>query len=132
MLQSLWSGRIDSVYGGSIPHGRLYEKVFGIVRFSASGVSPRLGKTSELRMTYWFLEAFGEEVRFEGELSEFGFFDFFLLPTAEELRSTEFAQFPLFSSLFDSIRTFWEWNIQKNPSAQPRRSTLTRPTFNSE
>ena len=108
MLQSLWSGRIDSVYGGSIPHGRLYEKVFGIVRFSASGVSPRLGKTSELRMTYWFLKAVGEEVRFEGELSEFDYFDFSLLPTAEELRSTEFAQFPLFSSMFSSIRSFWE------------------------
>ena len=49
MLLDLWDGRIDKVYGGKIPHGRIYDEIFGIVRFSASGVAPRLGKTSELR-----------------------------------------------------------------------------------
>jgi len=62
MLTDLWNGRIDKVYGGKIPHGRIYDEVFGIVRFSASGVAPRLGKTSELRMTYWFLKEIGEKV----------------------------------------------------------------------
>ena len=85
MLEDLWRGRIEKVYGDMIPHGRIYDEIFGIVRFSASGVAPRLGKTSELRMTYWFLKEIGQPVMIQGDASIFDFCEFYLLPSMEEI-----------------------------------------------
>jgi len=50
LLQAIWKDKIARVYGDFIPHGRIFDEVYGIIRFSASGSAPRLGKTSELRI----------------------------------------------------------------------------------
>ena len=108
MLLDLWDGRIDKVYGGKIPHGRIYDEIFGIVRFSASGVAPRLGKTSELRMTYWFMKEMGEPVSISGGGHSYEFCEFYLLPSMEETRNSQFQSFPRFGNLVKSLRAFWD------------------------
>ena len=125
MLQSLWSGRISSVYGDSIPHGRLYDKVFGMVRFAASGVSPLLGKTSELRMTYWFMKDIGQKVEYGEGVKNFGFFDFFLLPTADEIKSGQLTVFPNFASVFSSIQKFWDLEYTETFSLHDRSDLMS-------
>jgi len=108
LLQDIWNDKITQVYGGYIPHGRIFDEVYGIIRFSASGVAPRLGKTSELRMLYWYMKEIGEKVNFGSNLKEFGFCEFYLIPTIEEMRKQNFTMFPIFSKQYAAIKTFWD------------------------
>ena len=48
LLQKIWDDKISAVYGDYIPHGRIFDEVYGIIRFSASGNAPKLGKISEI------------------------------------------------------------------------------------
>jgi hypothetical protein len=108
LLQSIWNEKISHVYGNSIPHGKLFDEVYGIIRFSASGNAPRLGKTSELRMLYWYMKGIGQAVSFGPELDKFGFCEFYILPTKEETRGLEFAEFPNFARYYEAINALWE------------------------
>jgi hypothetical protein len=108
VLEEVWKGRIDKVYGNMIPHGRIYDEVFGLVRFSASGVAPKLGKTSELRMTYWFMKDMGQPVELLDECEPFNFCEFYLLPTKSELRRNDFSDFPNFDNLVQCLKPFWD------------------------
>ena len=107
-LQALWMDRIDCVFGDAIPHGKIFDEVFGIIRFSASGQSPRLGKVSELRMTYWYAKEIGEPVIFGSDLEQYNFCEFYLLPSMEELRNLDFTPFPNFSIHYKAICKIWE------------------------
>jgi hypothetical protein len=85
LLEKIWIDKIEAVYGQYIPHGRIFDEMYGIIRFSASGNAPRLGKTSEMRMLYWYMYSCGEKVEFFGDVSHFKFIEFYLLPTYDEL-----------------------------------------------
>lgn len=108
LLEKIWVDKVEAVYGKFIPHGRLFEEVYGIVRFSASGNAPKLGKTSEFRMLYWYLCSVGQKVDFAGEVAHLNFIEFYLLPTYEELRAENFIEFKNFSKFYDSTKIFWE------------------------
>ena len=108
VLQSLWRDRIDVVYGDYLPHGRLFEEMYGIVRFSASGNAPKLGKTSEYRMLYWYLKELGEPVAFAGNAEQYDFFEFWLLPTYEEHVVENHIFFRNFLAFYKSTKKLWE------------------------
>jgi hypothetical protein len=108
LLQTIWKDKITRVYGGFIPHGRIFDEVYGIIRFSASGNAPRLGKTSELRMLYWYMKDIGQPVSFGSGLEQFDFCEFYLLPTIEETRMLDFRMFPVFFEYYNAIKAFWE------------------------
>ena len=107
LLQKIWDDKINVVYGDYIPHGRLFEEVYGIVRFSASGNAPKLGKISEFRMLYWYMKDIGEKVTFGQNLNQFNFLEFYLLPTYEELLNTNFVFFDNFNEYFTATNSFW-------------------------
>ena len=107
LLQKIWDDKISIVYGDYIPHGRLFEEVYGIVRFSASGNAPKLGKISEFRMLYWYMKDIGERITFGQNLNQFNFLEFYLLPTYEELVNTSFIFFTNFSEYFNATNSFW-------------------------
>lgn len=107
LLQKIWDYKISIVYGDYIPHGRLFEEVYGIVRFSASGNAPKLGKISEFRMLYWYMKDIGERITFGQNLNQFNFLEFYLLPTYEELVNTSFIFFTNFSEYFNATNSFW-------------------------
>jgi hypothetical protein len=108
LLENIWEIGIEEVFGNSIPHGKLYDEIFGIIRFSASGNAPRLGKTSELRMLYWYMKDIGEEVNISGNLNNYNFCEFYLLPSMQELRDEDLSFFPRFRKYYDAIKAFWE------------------------
>lgn len=106
LLQKIWD-KISVVYGDYIPHGRLFEEVYGIVRFSASGNAPKLGKISEFRMLYWYMKDIGEKVTFKQNVNQFNFLEFYLIPTYEELLNKNFIFFNNFNEYFNAINSFW-------------------------
>ena len=108
LLKKIWEIGIEEVFGNSIPHGKLYDEIFGIIRFSASGNAPKSGKTSELRMLYWYMKDVGEKVIISGNINNYNFCEFYLLPTMEELRDNDFSFFPKFKRYYEAIEAFWE------------------------
>ena len=108
MLQKIWRDKIEIVYGKYIPHGRIFDRMYGIIRFSASGNAPKLGKTSEYRMLYWYMKDLGQKVDFDGEVSHLKFLEFYVLPTYDELTQESFAFFKNFKSFYDPTKRFWE------------------------
>lgn len=107
LLQKIWDDKISIVYGDFIPHGRLFEEVYGIIRFSASGNAPKLGKISEFRMLYWYMKDIGERVIYGQDVNNFNFLEFYLLPTYEELTNTNFNFFNNFNEYFNATSSFW-------------------------
>lgn len=108
LLQKIWDDKISTVYGDYIPHGRIFDEVYGLIRFSASGNAPRLGKISEYRMLYWYLQKIGEKVELTSSVRHLSFIEFYILPTYEELRTSNFKFFDVFQSFFYSTRNFWK------------------------
>ncbi|MDA7737415.1 hypothetical protein N8861_03655 [Porticoccus sp.] len=108
LLQKIWRDKIEIVYGKYIPHGRIFDQMYGIVRFSASGAAPRLGKTSEYRMLYWYMKDLGEKVTFGKEVDRFRFLEFYLLPTYDELIGETFIHFSKFKKFYLSTKKFWK------------------------
>lgn len=108
LLQKIWRDKIEIVYGKYIPHGRIFDEMYGIVRFSASGNAPRLGKTSEYRMLYWYMVDLGEKVSYGGNVSHLDFLEFYVLPTYDELMQENFTYFSNFSNFYTSTKRFWQ------------------------
>ena len=108
LLQKIWRDKIEVVYGKYIPHGRIFDEMYGIVRFSASGNAPRLGKTSEYRMLYWYMKDLGEKVTYNGNVDHLSFLEFYILPTYDELTQENFTFFSNFSSFYNSTKRFWD------------------------
>ncbi|HEX2787579.1 MAG TPA: hypothetical protein VHP32_06700 [Ignavibacteria bacterium] len=90
---------LENSFGKHIPFGRYYEEVYSIVRFVAAW-QPKTGRQSEMRMLYNFLSIFGEKINIEGKWS---FYEFYILPTYNDLLSNNLKNFPKFSDLFDTI-----------------------------
>ena len=107
LLTSIWTDKISKVYGSSIPHGKLFDEVYGIVRWSASGNAPRLGKTSELRMLYWYMKEVGERISFVGETEKYNFCEFYIIPDESEIRSSDFTKFPNFRKYLKAVEALW-------------------------
>ncbi|WP_156168482.1 hypothetical protein [Methanoculleus sediminis] len=97
VLNYLWDVTVSNSYGGQLPFGRLWDPVFGLVRWVASWNSPS-GRKSELIQTHYFLSRFGVRINTGDGYPKI---DFFLLPTYEELRdsSNPLTWFPEFSKL---------------------------------
>ena len=108
LLQKIWKDKIEIVYGKYIPHGRLFDEMYGIIRFSASGMAPKLGKTSEYRMLYWYMKDIGEKVEFNGDVDHLSFLEFYILPTYDELIEERFSFFSTFFKYYKSTKKFWE------------------------
>lgn len=107
LLRKIWKDKIEIVYGEYIPHGRIFDEMYGIIRFSASGNAPRLGKTSEYRMLYWYMQDLGERVTYHNNISHLKFLEFYILPTYDELIQENFTFFSNFSSFYTSTKKFW-------------------------
>jgi hypothetical protein len=108
LLEKIWRDKLEVIYGDFLPHGRLFEEVYGIVRFSASGNAPKLGKVSEYRMLYWYMQDLGEKVSFRNEVAKYSFLEAYVLPTYNELRGERFNDFVRFSEFYLATKRFWE------------------------
>lgn len=122
LLEKIWDDKISIVYGDYIPHGRLFEEVYGIIRFSASGNAPKLGKISEFRMLYWYMKDLGEKVCYGQNVDHFNFLEFYLIPTYEELINSNFVYFNNFQGYFLSTTAFW--NIEYASIFQVKNNTF--------
>jgi hypothetical protein len=84
VLREIWHHVVGRGYGGSLPFGRLWDRVLGLARFYASFYSP--GRKSELIMTHYFCTRFGEHVACGSNVPSI---DFYLFPTWEEMTDPE-------------------------------------------
>jgi len=94
-VEDLWKRHVTGMYGDYIPYGRFYDEAYSLPRFTSALASPGGAKTERI-MLYNFLTDFGEKVAISGQWS---FLDFFLLPTYEEIRKRNFADFPRLKKL---------------------------------
>jgi hypothetical protein len=103
LVEELWYRIIDQQFGRSLPFGRMWDGVFGLVRFIASWNSDK-GRKGELIQTHYFASAFGERIATGSGIHV----DFYLLPTFEELVSTgnPLNLFPKFASLIHAADAF--------------------------
>jgi len=102
LFKELWK-HLSKIYGDYLPFGRYYDELFSIVRFVAAW-APKTGRQSEMRMLYNFLRLFGERIRVEGR---FDFFDFFLIPTYDDMMNEDLDDFPKFKRLFSAMKKIW-------------------------
>jgi len=105
VLEELWYKVIDGSFGKSLPFGKVWDPVFGLVRFVASWNSSG-GRKGELIQTHSFVSAFGTKIQTGSDIHV----DFYLLPTFEELRdlSNGLHIFSEFSELVAAAKRFTE------------------------
>lgn len=103
LLENLWI-YIEKSYGTSIPFGRFYEEIYSIPRFVAAW-QPKTGRQSEMRMLYNFMSTFGEEVVFP---SQWQHLEYYVIPTYEDVRHSEYSDFPTFAKLYISMKKLFE------------------------
>ena len=96
---------VSPAIGDFVPYGRLYEKMYSIVRF-VSAYSPKTGRQSEMRMLYNFVSIFGKKVKIS--LKEWNHLHFFIIPTYEEVVNNKLADFPTFKKLIDAMKIIWD------------------------
>ena len=103
IFEELWYSVIDGSFGKKLPFGRIWDPVFGLVRFVASWNSPG-GRKGELIQTHSFASEFGVKIQPGGNIHV----DFYLLPTYEELTSSTnpLSIFPRFMELSDAADDF--------------------------
>ncbi|PEZ76377.1 hypothetical protein [Bacillus sp. AFS017274] len=101
-FKELWK-YIQDLYGEYIPYGKLNEEMFSIVRF-VSAFDPKTGRQSELRMVYNFMSIFGERIQLP---TKWGHFEFYLIPTYDELIRKSFLDFTEFEKLFNAMEIVW-------------------------
>lgn len=107
-FEELWK-YTEKIYGSYLPYGQLYEEIFSIVRF-VSAFSPKTGRQSEMRMLYNFMSIFGESIELN---SKWDCYEFYLLPTYEELLRNDFDDFTKFKNLFDAMKKIFNNNYSK-------------------
>ena len=103
-LVELWNRMVPKSLGYSIPFGRFYDEVFGLVRM-VSTFNPPAGRKSELIQTHYFLSKFGMRIKSAVEAPKA---NFYLLPTYHELISSKTSPklFPKFKALCDAVDNF--------------------------
>lgn len=104
VLIELWHRVVSYAYGDKLPFGRLWDEVFGLVRFVSSW-NPPAGRKSELIQTHYFMSKFGVRIQSSANIPSN---DFFLLPTIQELTDTRdmLSSFPAFSRLVEIAGDF--------------------------
>jgi hypothetical protein len=103
LVEELWYRVVDGSFGKSLPFGRLFDGLFGLVRFIASWNSDG-GRKGELIQAHFFLSEFGSRIATGGGIHV----DFYLLPTFEEFTdaSNPLSLFPRFAELMRAADTF--------------------------
>lgn len=101
-VEKVWNENLSGMYGGYLPYGRFYGEVYSIARFTAALASPTGGKSEKI-MLYNLMKDFGESIHVS---SHWGFLDFFLLPTYDEIRKRSMPDFPKFANLCKAADTF--------------------------
>jgi len=103
VVKELWYKVIDGSFGNTLPFGRMWDGVFGLVRFVASWNSDG-GRKGELIQTHCFASEFGEKIQAHGGVHA----DFFLLPTLDELKdsSNPLSYYPRFAALVSAAEEF--------------------------
>lgn len=105
-FKEIWEKVIRPDHGNSIPFGRYFEKFYSIFRFNAAwNTAGRGGRQQELRIVYWFLREYGK--RTVMEIDGYDFYQFFLLPTFEEVKSRHLSEFLKFEKMFNLIDKIW-------------------------
>ena len=106
-FKAIWEKVIKPDHGNLIPFGRYYEKFYSIFRFNAAwNTAGRGGRQQELRIVYWFLREYGNKVKIN--LSGRDFYQFFLLPTFDEVKSKSMSEFPRFEQLLSVVEKIWK------------------------
>ena len=102
LLKELWFKVVDPSFGKLLPFGRIWDEVFGLIRFIASWNSG--GRKEELIQTHDFVRNFGARIATGNGIHV----DFHLLPTFEEFRdqTNPLASFPKFSLLLKAAKHF--------------------------
>lgn len=106
-FKTIWDKVVKPDHGNLIPFGRFYEKFYSIFRFNAAwNTAARGGRQQELRIVYWFLREYGNRVPIK--IENYSFYQFFLLPTLDEVKSGSMPEFPRFEKLFKVIEKIWK------------------------
>ena len=103
IVEELWYKVIDGSFGKSLPFGKMWDPVYGLVRFIASWNSAG-GRKGELIQTHSFLSGFGVKIQTGNNIHV----DFYLLPTFEELsdKNNPLNIFPRFADLANASEDF--------------------------
>lgn len=107
-LNILWDAA-SKLFRDSYPYGKLYDEMYSIVRFVAAW-APKTGRQSEMRALYNFQSLFGEKITIQGE---WGFLDFFLIPTYSDVQSRTMSDFPKFEKMFLTLEKIWPHHWRK-------------------
>lgn len=103
VMLELWHGIVDPAFGGSLPFGRMWDEVLGLIRYIASWNSDG-GRKGELIQTHYFVSAFGEGIATSSGISA----SFYLLPTFAEFSdiANPLSLFPKFRDLMSAASNF--------------------------
>lgn len=125
VLNYLWDVTVSNSYGGQLPFGRLWDPVFGLVRWVASW-NPPGGRKSELIQTHYFLSRFGVRINTGDNYPKI---DFFLLPTYEEMRdrSNPLTWFPEFSKLINVAKVIHDNYCEDSNIGEMKFSKFNAP-----
>jgi len=104
ILVEMWQRVVANAYGNLLPFGRLWDEVFGLVRFVASWNSQG-GRKGELIQSHYFVSKFGEKIQVAGNIPAV---DYYLLPTIKEITDVNnpLNHFPKFSCLIEISKRF--------------------------
>ncbi len=124
-LFEVWHRVVTNAYGNKLPFGRLWDDVFGLVRFVASWNSPA-GRKSELIETHYFVSHFGVPIQSGAGIPQV---DFYLLPTIDEILDLDnpLTSFPLFCDLADLATHFQINNCQLRDVEDLKLSKFNNP-----
>ena len=112
LVEELWYQVIEGSFGKSLPFGRMWDPVLGLVRFVASWNSDG-GRKGELIQTHSFVSEFGVKIQTGSGIHV----DFFLLPTFAELTdaTNPLSHFRAFSDLSQAADEFVRFYCNKMP-----------------
>lgn len=125
VITELWHRVISNAYGNKLPFGRLWDEVFGLVRFVSSWAPPS-GRKSELIQTHYFLSKFGVRIQAASNIPGN---DFYLLPTIKELTDPNnlLLLFPAFSKLTEVANEFHQHYCKDLVIGDLKISKFTNP-----
>jgi hypothetical protein len=125
VLKEMWHRVVSYAYGDKLPFGRLWDEVFGLVRFVSSWNPPQ-GRKSELIQTHYFLSKFGVRIQSASHIPSN---DFYLLPTIHEITdiNNPLSLFPAFSRLTEVALHFHRNYCEEIAIGSVKLSRFTNP-----
>jgi hypothetical protein len=126
VVRELWHKVVDPAFGGVLPFGETWDKVFGLARWIASWNSDG-GRKGELIQLHAYAGEFGERV----PTSDVVHSDFYLFPTWEEFRdsSNPLHHFPRFRDLTEASGAFVGEFCEQVPIGTSEFSSFQRSRF---